>query len=211
MRAGAVDEVDRAARAGAVGDVGLEVGRAPVAEPAGGLDEADGVADQAGVDVDLVDGLLQAKEPGSVEDLARRGGGRQRPGDDLRLIGGVRVVEEDLEHEPVDLGLGQRVGALRLDRVLGGQDEERRRDLEGVVADRDLVLLHDLEQRGLDLGRRAVDLVGEEEVGEHRALLDIERAEVRPVDARADEVGRHEVRGELDALEACRRGRRRGS
>ena len=53
------------------------------------------------------------------------------------------------------------------------------RDLEGLVADRDLVLLHDLEERGLDLGRRPVDLVGEQEVGEDGAGLDLEARPVR--------------------------------
>ena len=38
-----------------------------------------------------------------------------------------------------------------------------------LVADRDLALLHHLEQRALDLGRGPVDLVGEQEVREHRA------------------------------------------
>ena len=69
------------------------------------------------------------------------------------------------------------------------------------MTDRDLVLLHDLEEGRLDLGRRAVDLVGEQEVGEDGAGLDLEAALVRAVDARPDEVGRHQVRGELDALE----------
>ena len=44
------------------------------------------------------------------------------------------------------------------------------------VADRDLRLLHDLQQRRLDLGRRPVDLVGQEEVAEHRAQLGVEGA-----------------------------------
>jgi hypothetical protein len=44
------------------------------------------------------------------------------------------------------------------------------------VTDRDLALLHDLEERGLDLGRCAVDLVGEEEVREDGAGLDVEAA-----------------------------------
>ena len=69
------------------------------------------------------------------------------------------------------------------------------------MADRDLALLHHLEQRRLDLGRGAVDLVGEQEVREDGALLDVERALVGAVDARPDEVGRHQVRRELDALE----------
>ena len=71
----------------------------------------------------------------------------------------------------------------------------------GLLADRDLALLHHLEQRGLDLGRRAVDLVGEEEVAEHRAELGVEGAGVGAVDAGADEVARDEVRRELDAPE----------
>ena len=34
--------------------------------------------------------------------------------------------------------------------------------------DRDLPFLHHLEQRGLRLGRRAVDFVGQQQIGEHR-------------------------------------------
>ena len=39
--------------------------------------------------------------------------------------------QHHLEQEPVELGLGQRVGALVLDRVLGGGDQERRRAAGG--------------------------------------------------------------------------------
>ena len=56
-----------------------------------------------------------------------------------------------------------------------------------LLADRHLPLLHDLEQRGLDLRGRAVDLVGEQEVAEDRAELHVELAVLRPVDPRADE------------------------
>ena len=72
--------------------------------------------------------------------------------------------------------------------------EERRRDPVGLVADRDLALLHHLEQRRLHLRGRAVDLVREQEVAEHGAELGVEPARVRAVDPRADQVGRHEVR-----------------
>ena len=70
-----------------------------------------------------------------------------------------------------------------------------------LAADRHLPLLHHLEQRTLHLGRRPVDLVGEEQVGEHRAERRAELASRLVVDARADEVGRHEVRRELHPLE----------
>src|SRR5690606_5245004 len=46
-----------------------------------------------------------------------------------------------------------------------------------------------------------VDLVGEHEVREHRALLHLPLAGVRVVDVRADQVARQEVRRELDAPE----------
>jgi hypothetical protein len=63
------------ARAGAVRDVGLELGRAPVGELAGGLDERDRVRDEARVDEDVGDGLLEAEQAGGVDDLARLAGG----------------------------------------------------------------------------------------------------------------------------------------
>ena len=67
--------------------------------------------------------------------------------------------------------------------------------------DRHLALLHDLEQGALDLGGRAVDLVGEQEVGEDRPERRPELARLLVVDPRADQVGRDEVRRELDPLE----------
>ena len=70
-----------------------------------------------------------------------------------------------------------------------------------LAADRHLPLLHHLEQRGLHLRGCAVDLVGEQEVAQHRAELGIERAGVRAIDARADEIGGHEVGGELHPAE----------
>jgi hypothetical protein len=45
------------------------------------------------------------------------------------------VIEDHLEHEAIELGFGQRVGALQLDRVLGGEDEE------GLLQDVRLALL----------------------------------------------------------------------
>jgi hypothetical protein len=147
--------------------------------------------------------LARAKRSRSSSDRRSRisaGSPSERP-TTAALLAEARVVDEDLHEEAVDLRLGELVGALGLDRVLRGEHEERLRDAERLAADRHLVLLHDLEQRGLDLGRRAVDLVGEQEVAEDRAELDVEAPGVRTVDARADEVGGHEVGRELDAAE----------
>ena len=89
----------------------------------------------------------------------------------LRSSSRDRVADLDHEHEAVDLRLGERVGPLLLDGVLRRHDDERLGERVGLVADGDLPLLHRLEQRALHLGRRAVDLVGEHEVGEDGAEL----------------------------------------
>ena len=80
------------------------------------------------------------------------------------------IIDHHLEHEAVHLRFGQRIGAFLLDRILRGQHEERRRQRDRFAAERDLAFLHRFEQRALHLGRRAVDFVGEDEVGEDRAL-----------------------------------------
>ena len=88
---------------------------------------------------------------------------------DLVLVAGV--VHVHAEHEPVELRLRQR------DRCLparsGSAWRARRTARAGCTsssADGHLVLLHGLQQRGLRLRRRAVDLVGQHDVGEDRAL-----------------------------------------
>ena len=121
--------------------------------------------------------------------------------DDGELLVVLRIADQHLQQEAVDLRLGQRIRALGLDRVLRRHHEERRRNEMRVVADRDLALLHDLEQRGLHLCRRAVDLVGQEKVAEDRAELGVERPLLRAIDARADQVRRDEVGRELDTGE----------
>ena len=138
--------------------------------------------DGEGVDLEAggleLGGAGDRPDPGGVEVV-----GVEAPvvaGEDLDLLLLARVADVELEQEPVELGLGQRVGALLLDRVLGGDDDERLRQRVGVALDRHLALLHRLEQGGLRLRRRAVDLVGEEQVGEHRSLAEAERAAAWP-------------------------------
>ena len=106
--------------------------------------------------------------------------------------------------------LRQRVDALALDRVLGGQHQERVRHRVPAAAQRDLPLGHHLQQRRLHLGRRPVDLVGQHEVGEDRPEFGVELLGARPVDPGPDDVGGHQVRGELQPGEAAADGVRQG-
>jgi hypothetical protein len=68
-----------------------------------------------------------------------------------------------------------------------------------VDVDGDAALLHALEQSGLGLGRRAVDLVDQDDVREHRARPELEAALALVEDVRADDVGGQQVGGGLDA------------
>jgi len=130
--------------------------------------------------------------------------GRRAVEDCLQLVA-VGVTDEQLEEEAVELRLGQRIRAFLLDRVLRGEHEEwlLQRVLRAAGSNR--VLLHRFEQRGLRLRRGAVDLVGEDHLPEQRPALKLETAppgrRVFGDDVRADNVGRHQVRRELDARE----------
>ena len=72
-----------------------------------------------------------------------------------------------------------------------------------LAVDGDLALLHRLQQRGLRLRRRAVDLVGEQHVGEHRARAGSaarrSRSAIVPGDVGGQHVGRELEPPELDA------------
>src|SRR3954470_15807566 len=90
------------------------------------------------------------------------------------LVVHVRIAERGADEEAVELRLRQREGALVLDRVLGRHDEERRGEQACDSVDGHLLLGHRLEQRGLRLRHRAIDLVHEDDVGEHRPGPELE-------------------------------------
>ena len=119
----------------------------------------------------------------------------------MLLVLAARIAEPVQEHEAVELRLGQLEGAGLLDRVLRGDDQERRGQLQVLAADRDLALLHRLEHRALHLRRGAVDFIGQQQVREDGPVVDAEVAALLVDDLRADDVGRQHVDGELDALE----------
>ena len=79
-----------------------------------------------------------------------------------------------------------------------------------LARDGDLALLHHFQKRALHLGGRAVDFVGQHQIGEHRPQHGGEFAALLVVDAGADQVGGHQIGRELDALEAALHGARQG-
>ena len=117
----------------------------------------------------------------------------------------LRIADANVEQEAVELRFGQRIRAFLLDRILRREHEERLGQAHRVAARGHAMLLHRLEQRGLRARRRAVDLVGEHDVGEDRPAHEPEAARagrrVLLEDLGAGDVARHEVRRELDAAE----------
>jgi hypothetical protein len=65
------------------------------------------------------------------------------------------------------------------------------------------MLGHGLEQGGLHLGRRPVHLVGQQQVVEHRAGLELERAVLGAENLGAGDVARQQVGSELDAVKVA--------
>jgi hypothetical protein len=121
------------------------------------------------------------------------------------FLGRRRVLDHDVEHEAIELRLGQRIGPFLLDRILRREHEQRPAQLVADAVDRDLIFLHRLEEGRLRLGRRAVDFVSEDHVGEDGAGnepdLPPPGATIFFDDLGADDVRRHQVGSELDAVE----------
>ena len=120
---------------------------------------------------------------------------------DLFLLIARGVADAQLEHEAVDLRLRERVRSLLLDRILCREDKKRFLELVSHTADRDLLFLHRLEQRRLDLCRRAIDLVGENDVREDWTFLDEKLSCRLIIDLRTDNVSREQVGCKLNPAE----------
>ena len=179
---------------------------------AGAVDEPRDVVEHERVDVDGRREVGHADHRLRRDDRRELGGRHGRAVEDADGRGVVGVAERGAHHEAVELRLGQPVGAGLLDGVLGGEHEERHADLPRDAVDRDPALLHHLEQRGLGLRARPVDLVGEHDVGEDRAGVELERAGLLVVHRDAGDVARQQVGGELDArVRALHRLRHRAS
>src|SRR5215213_8821993 len=119
----------------------------------------------------------------------------------LALVRLVWVAQQDLQLEAIELGLGQWIRSLILDRVLGRENGKDRRQLVSIAVDRDLAFFHRFQQRRLRFRRSAVDLVGQQDVREYRATPQSERR-IRDVeDVRARDIGWHQVGRELDTTE----------
>src|SRR5690606_16360145 len=137
---------------------------------------------------------------------ARRSAALAETADDRRFLRGTWISDEQLEQEAVELSFGERIDPLALDRVLRRDDHEAIGQGVGLPIERDAPFLHGFEQCGLSLGRRSVDLVGEQELAEDRPAGERELAGLEVEQVGPDDVARQQVRRELDTAELEPRG-----
>ena len=130
------------------------------------------------------------------------GGGEGHAVQDFSFFGFRGIVENHLEHEPVHLRFGQRIGALLINGIFRGQHKEGGGQGHGFPAQRDLAFLHGFQQSRLHFGRGAVDFIREQKIGENRPAGRVVFSVLRTVNQRAHNISRQQVRGELDAPEA---------
>ena len=86
-----------------------------------------------------------------------------------------RIINNNLQHETVNLSLRQLISTLLLYWVLSSQYKERLRQIKGIITNGHLVFLHSLKQRTLHLSRSTVNLISQYKVSKHWTFLHMER------------------------------------
>lgn len=91
-----------------------------------GVDEVDDVIADFIIDVDGVNDLAGRRDFVGANDGVDSGvgGGGGHGVEDPTFFFETRVVDFDFEHETVDLGFGEGVGAFLIDGVFSSEDEE---------------------------------------------------------------------------------------
>jgi hypothetical protein len=112
------------------------------------------------------------------------------------LIGWSRIAEDDTHEEAIELSLWEWIGSLVFERILCGEYDKRRRQIESLITDGDAFLFHGFEEGGLYLRWSTVDLVCEEDMGEYRSLADIKDSLRLPVYLTSCEVRWEQIRSE---------------
>ncbi len=163
--------------------------------------------------LDVGDQRRPGRKGVGMGDLCRQTGGAQYgagigqaqrvvvAGQQLPFGLGIGVAQVQAEHESVQLRFGQRVGADQIKRILGGDDEERRGQFPAHAIDADLAFGHRFQQGALGLGRCPVQFIDQQQLREHRAGMEAETAIAAVEHRDADDVGRQQVAGALDAVE----------
>ena len=113
----------------------------------------------------------------------------------------IRIIHQHFQRKTVELRFGQRIRAFVINRVLRGENGKHRRQNVRLAVDRRAAFLHCFQKRGLRLGRRSVDFVGEQHIGENRAATQTELRCTTVENIGAHDIGGHQIGRELHAFE----------
>ncbi len=121
----------------------------------------------------------------------------------LAFGGKLGIADIHLQQEAVELRFRQWIGAFLFQRVLGCENVEGFRQIVTLAGHGDVIFLHGLQQCGLRARAGAVDFIRHQQLRKHRTFYEAEGAP--PVfilihDFGAENIRRHEVRCELDAV-----------
>ena len=125
----------------------------------------------------------------------------------LELLLFCRIVDVNFQQKAIQLCLREWVGSLLLDGIARREDLKRIGQLVCGAPSSDLPLLHRLQQCGLSLRWRAIDLVSEHQVLEDRSLHEAQLAAYAPLrldlvkEVSPSDVGRQQIRCELNPSE----------
>ena len=172
---------------------------------AGAIDDFESVIVEARIDFNVRNGFLHREDFGDVCNGLQSGD--RVVGDAAAenfALGFVRgVTHFDAHEETVKLGFRKRIGAVMLDGILRGDDEERLGEWEGAAVDGNLRFVHGFKKSGLRAGSGAIDFVGENDVGKDGALAELELAGLGIIDADAENIGGEKIGSKLDTLKGA--------
>ena len=162
----------------------------------------DGVFDHVVGHRHLADVLLEGGNFFCRKDRIHRGLGTPCCAlDHFQFVGVCGVVDPNVEHKTIKLGFGQGVGSLLFDGVLRGKHEEGVWQFMALASSSHGALLHGLEKGGLRLRGRTVDFIGQNNVGEQWALVELEPTLIVQ-NLGANDVAGHQVWRELNPVKA---------
>jgi hypothetical protein len=95
------------------------------------------------------------------------------------------IIYLHVQQKTVELCLGQGIGALLFDGILRRHHQKQLGQGIGGGTDGDLSLRHGLQQRRLHLSRRAIDLVGQNQIMKQWPALKLKGPVLGAIDIRA--------------------------
>src|SRR6185503_9258972 len=113
----------------------------------------------------------------------------------------VGIRQKNLQLKTIELCFRQWIRSFVLDRILCSKHCEDWRQLISIAIDRHLTFFHRLKQSGLRLRWRAINFVSQKNVREYRTTSQVETGAADVEDVGAGDVGRHQIRRELNAAE----------